>query len=141
VSNDGNISDNLQDLLESSRRTHRRLFAAGRIAGLREAAEVARKFSNVEPGDICEVQAAEWQFGIAGAILALAESGRGVDDVALSVAAALSVPSIRLAHLAVATRASHAERLAPASCPAIRGRPRLRQGEALDWMTDEEGKG
>jgi hypothetical protein len=48
-------------------------FAAGRLAGLREAAEVARSFSNVRPGDICEVQAAEWQYGIAAAILALAE--------------------------------------------------------------------
>jgi hypothetical protein len=52
-------------------------FAAGRLAGLREAAEVARNFCNVGPGDVCEVEAGEWQRGIASAILALAERGEG----------------------------------------------------------------
>jgi hypothetical protein len=87
VSNDGNISDNLQDLLESSRRTHRRLFAAGRIAGLREAAEVVAKAASVEEDlarSFTGTEAAYEYAAAAGAlndaradILALAERGEG----------------------------------------------------------------
>lgn len=91
MSNDGNISDNPQDLLESSRRTHRRLFAAGRLAGLREAAEVANlaeqdaqaraeawkdDYSNYTTQDGLYDRADEAS-SIAKAILALAERGEG----------------------------------------------------------------